>query len=155
MEQTPDQAKLSRSQLMVRELLEERRELLVQLNNLAGTTPGEAKHKATPVEVQQFCQLLVDYAATGQFGLYETIRSDGACQTAVWEMAEKLYSEIAVTTDTLLSFNDKYNCEDHCDLGAGLHDDLSAVGEMLATRIELEDRITQPLCAGCEDCLPA
>ena len=58
MEQTPDQAKLSRSQLMVRELLEERRELLVQLNNLAGTTPGEAKHKATPVEVQQFCQLL-------------------------------------------------------------------------------------------------
>ena len=155
MEQSPDQAKLSRSQLMVRELLEERMELLVRLNNLAGTTPGQSKHVATPEEVQQFCQLLVDYAATGHFGLYETIRSDGACQTEVWEMAEKLYAEIAVTTDTLLSFNDKYNCENHCDLGASLHDDLSVVGEMLATRIELEDRITGPLCAGCEACLPA
>jgi len=75
MEQPPEQATSSRSQLMVRELLEERRDLLVQLNDLAGTTPGQKKHAATPQQLQQFCQLLVDYAATGHFGLYESSAS--------------------------------------------------------------------------------
>lgn len=145
---------LSRSQQMVRELLEERRELLVQLNRLAGTSPGERKREPSPQQLQNFCQLLVDYAATGHFGLYETIRNDSSCQDGVWEMASKLYEEVAATTDALLGFNDKYNCEDHCDLGPDLADDLSAVGEVLATRIELEDRITGPLCDGCEGCLP-
>ena len=145
---------LSRAQLMVRELLEERRELLVQLNHLAGTTPGEAKHAPSGQELQSFCQLLVDYAATGHFGLYESIRNDSECQAGVWEMAGKLYPEVSATTDALLGFNDKYNCEDHCELGPDLSDDLSAVGEVLATRIELEDRITAPLCNGCDGCLP-
>ncbi|RLA33466.1 MAG: Rsd/AlgQ family anti-sigma factor [Gammaproteobacteria bacterium] len=155
MEQPPEQATSSRSQLMVRELLEERRDLLVQLNDLAGTTPGQKKHAATPQQLQQFCQLLVDYAATGHFGLYETIRNDGACQTEVWQMAERLYPEVTATTDALLRFNDKYNCDDQCIVGPELHGDLSTLGEALASRIELEDRITGPLCAGCEACLPA
>ncbi|MDX1594244.1 MAG: Rsd/AlgQ family anti-sigma factor [Gammaproteobacteria bacterium] len=151
----PEQTgELTRAQQMVRELLEERRELLVHLNRLAGTAPGEAKRAPDPKQLQRFCQLLVDYAATGHFGLYETIRNDSNCQEGVWEQARSLYAEVAATTDALLGFNDKYNCEDHCALGPDLSDDLSAVGEVLATRIELEDRITAPLCAGCEGCLP-
>ncbi len=147
-------AQLNRSQQMMRELLEERRELLVVLNRLAGTVPGERKHAPSPQELQNFCQLLVDYAATGHFGLYEAIRNEGACQGEVWELAGALYPEVAATTDALLGFNDKYNCEDHCEFGPDFADDLSAVGEVLATRIELEDRIAAPLCAGCEGCLP-
>ena len=138
---------LSRSQQMVRELLEERRELLVQLNRLAGTAPGEKRRQPSAEQLQNFCQLLVDYAATGHFGLYETIRNDSGCQDGVWEMAGKLYPEVAATTDALLVFNDKYNCEDHCDLGPDLAEDLSAVGEVLATRIELEDRIIAEMLA--------
>ena len=151
---TQTDTQLSRAQQMVRELLEERRELLVQLNRLAGTSPGEKKRAPNPEQLQNFCQLLVDYAATGHFGLYESIRNDSDCQGGVWQMAGKLYPEVAATTDALLGFNDKYNCEDHCELGPDLSDDLSAVGEVLATRIELEDRITAPLCNGCEGCLP-
>lgn len=146
---------LSRAQHAVRELLAERKALLVQLNRVAGTAPGAHARKGEPKALQAFCQLLVDYAATGHFSLYESIREDGDCQHGVWQEAERLYPEIADTTDALLAFNDKYNCEDHCAPGAELDADLSRVSEALATRIELEDRITAPVCAGCEACLPA
>jgi regulator of sigma D len=154
MDEHQDHDTLSRSQHVVRELLAERKELLVQLNRLAGTTPGAHRHTPDPKKLQGFCQLLVDYAATGHFGLYESIRNEGDCQASVLEEAERLYPGIAETTDALLAFNDKYNCEDHCAIGEDLDADLSRVGEALATRIELEDRITAPVCAGCEECLP-
>lgn len=155
MEQTHDDAAMSRAQQMVHQLLVERKELLVQLNRLAGTNPGTGRGTPSPQQVQRFCQLLVDYAATGHFGLYEAIRNDSDCQASVWQMAERLYPELSTTTDALLGFNDKYNCEDHCEIGSDLPADLSAVGEALASRIELEDRITAPLCEGCDACLPA
>jgi regulator of sigma D len=160
MEQTHhhDETSLTKSQQMVRELLAERMEMLVAYNRLAGTAPF-AHADATRLERQQlalqkFCQLLMDYTATGHFGLYESLKQKGACQEEVWNLAESLFPEIASTTDQLLEFNDKYNCEDHCPIGE-LHDDLSQLGEVLAARIELEDRITEPVCSGCPECLPA
>ncbi len=139
-------AQLNRSQQMMRELLEERRELLVVLNRLAGTVPGERKHTPSPQELQNFCQLLVDYAATGHFGLYEAIRNEGACQGVVWELAGALYPEVAATTDALLDFNDKYTSEVNClavvdDLPA----DLSGLGEGLEERFQMEDLLIESL----------
>jgi regulator of sigma D len=45
------------------------------------------------------------------------------------------------TTDTALDFNDKYDCEDHCTALESLAGDLSNLGEELAARIELEDKL--------------
>ena len=147
----------SRAQQMVRELLAERKEVLVLYNRIAGTSPfgGQDSAGVQQKNLQSFCQLLVDYLATGHFGLYETIRGDGACQVEVWEQAEKAYPKIADTTDALLNFNDKYNCAENCPVNDELHTDLSRVGELLAARIELEDSITAPVCDGCAECLPA
>jgi len=149
---------MSRAQLMVRELLTERQEVFVLFNQLAGTAPYPAKSNGDGGEralmLQRFCQLLVDYVATGHFGLYEAVRNEGNCQGSTWQLAEELYPQIARTTDALLRFNDKYNCTDYCDLGDDLHTALSAAGEALASRIELEDRIVGPVCDGCEECLP-
>ncbi|HEY5790267.1 MAG TPA: Rsd/AlgQ family anti-sigma factor [Gammaproteobacteria bacterium] len=143
---------------MVRELLEERKEVLVRFNELAGTTPYPAKPSGNggerAIQLQNFCQLLVDYVASGHFGLYEALRSEGDCQDTMWNLAERIYPRISATTDTLMRFNDKYNCADFCEIGDDLGNDLSAAGEALATRIELEDQVIGPLCEGCATCLP-
>jgi len=47
--------------------------------------------------------------------------------------------------ERLNDFNDKYDCEDHCDIGNDFEQDLSSLGEALATRIELEDKILRVL----------
>jgi len=40
-----------------------------------------------------------------------------------------------------LDFNDKYDCEDHCTVLDTLSRDLSRLGEEIAQRIELEDKL--------------
>lgn len=61
------------------------------------------------------------------------------------ELAEALYPRIAATTEEAVAFNDKYDCGDHCSDLAELAGDLSRLGEELAARIELEDRLLQAL----------
>ncbi len=56
-------------------------------------------------------------------------------------MAEKIYPEISASTRFILDFNEKYDCEDHCDNLSNLEQDLSKLGEILADRITLEDQI--------------
>ena len=56
-------------------------------------------------------------------------------------MAESIYPRIAETTDAAVNFNDKYETLAEDELKTHLENDLSKLGEELAMRIELEDRL--------------
>jgi len=128
------------SQDMASKLISERTEMLVTFCRLAGIEPYTAD-KPMQKLLQEFCQILVDYVAAGHFALYERIVEGKERRRTVSDLAAEVYPCIAKTTDIALDFNDKYDCEDHCTALDSLSADLSHLGEELAVRIDLEDRL--------------
>jgi regulator of sigma D len=138
------------TQDMVQKLIAERTEMLALYCKLGGLEPYNVKGKisrATPApeQLQQFCQVLVDYIAAGHFSLYERIVNGTERRQQLSSLAENLYPEIADTTEAALDFNDKYDCGDHCEITTSFPDDLSKLGEKIAARIELEDKMIKHL----------
>ncbi|MEJ2107780.1 MAG: Rsd/AlgQ family anti-sigma factor [Acidiferrobacteraceae bacterium] len=133
----------TQSRELADKLVAQRKEMLVVFWRLAGLEPfgPEPNNAAAQKDLQEFCQLLVDYIATGHFVLYERIVNGTERRKAVSDMAKELYPRISEATDAALEFNDKYDCGDHCEITDTLNDDLSRIGEELALRAELEDQL--------------
>ncbi len=132
------------TQELVEKLTNERAEVFILFNQVAGLQPYTSD-KPIQKLLQEFCQVLIDYIAAGHFTLYERILNGTERRQGVVRLAEKLYPRIAKTSDSAVEFNDKYDCEDHCEKLDTLWSDLSRLGEELATRIELEDQLTEAL----------
>jgi regulator of sigma D len=129
---------------LIDKLLEERAKMLVLYCRAAGLDadpPGDSVAKT----VQEFCQLLVDYIAAGHFTLYERIVNGEERRQRVAEVADDIYPDIAETTGAALDFNDKYEHPENVSQDEQLADDLSVLGEQLAARIELEDKLIRLL----------
>lgn len=124
-------------------LVAERAEMLVLFCQTAGLQPyhKETDQKLAKLHLQEFCQVLMDYVATGHFGLYERIAAGKERRQGIAQLASNLYPRIAETTEVAVAFNDKYDCGDQCEIGDGLDRDLSILGEELAVRAELEDKL--------------
>ena len=137
------------SQDVVQKLLTERTEMLSLYCQMAGLEPygngKSARGKTAQDLLQKFCQVLVDYIAAGHFSLYERIVNGKERRQTVSTLAEGLYPQIAATTEVALEFNDKYDCGDHCEITMSFSDDLSRLGEKLAVRIEVEDKLINHL----------
>ena len=131
----------SGSQDLVSKLIAERTEMLITFCRLAGIEPYKATDKTVQLLLQEFCQILVDYVAAGHFAVYERILEGKERRREVADIAAEVYERIAQSTDMVLDFNDKYDCEDHCTELGSLAKDLSKLGEELALRIELEDKL--------------
>jgi len=132
---------------MVGNLLAERQEMLVAYCRLAGLEPY---HPDKPVkrQLEEFCQLLMDYTAFGHFELYRRISQGDERRAPVAGVARVVYSRIEEVTEEVVEFNDRYDASDHplkLDL---LPKDLSKLGERLALRLELEDRLVEALLDG-------
>ncbi len=124
-------------------LVAERAEMLVLFCQVAGLQPyhKETDQKLVKLQMQEFCQVLMDYVATGHFGLYERITSGKERRKGIAQLADELYSRIAETTEVSVAFNDKYDGNDDGIIGDTLDNDLSILGEELAVRAELEDKL--------------
>jgi regulator of sigma D len=135
------------SREMVRKLLSERTEMFVLYCRLAGLAPYQGKPKNGGVHelLQEFCQVLVDYIAAGHFSLYERIISGTERRKEVADLAAQIYPQIAESTEAALAFNDRYDTDDLFELSASFHEELSKLGEQLALRIELEDKLLKIL----------
>ncbi len=129
---------------LVDKLMAERTQMLVLFCRCAGLEPYNERAPVAKV-VQEFCQVLVDYIAAGHFALYDRVLNGTERRQEVLRLAEGLYPRIAATTEAAVAFNDKYDCGDPCRDLETLAADLSRLGEELAARIELEDRLIQAL----------
>ena len=127
---------------LVAKLLTVRQESLVLYHKLAvlkpATPAGPAQHL-----LQRFRQTLMDYLALGPFEVYQALEDQPADSPyrPARDLARRLYARIARTTQTALAFHDRYDGELSDPALADLNQELSRLGESLATRIELEDRI--------------
>jgi len=136
----------ARTHDMVRKLLDERQEMFTMYCRVAGLEPYN-ETKPDVDALQSFCQVLVDYSAFGHFEIYERIVSGRERRNQVVEVAREVYPRIAEASEAAVEFNDKYDASDHTlDLNQ-LDRDLCKLGEELAVRIEMEDRIIQALTA--------
>jgi len=136
----------ARSQEDIGKLVESRNETLSLLSFLASKQPFEGNHE-TQMLLQNFCESLIDYTASAHFQLYRHIDEEKERRAPVQKIAGEIYPRISDITQSILDFNDKYDCEDHCRDLAELAKDLSTLGELLADRIELEDRLIGVMCA--------
>jgi regulator of sigma D len=132
------------TQEMVRKLLSERQEMLAMFCRVAGLEPYTDSAPSADV-LQEFCQVLVDYSAFGHFEIYERIVAGRERRGQVVEIAREVYPRIAEATEVAVEFNDKYDASDHTLDLHQLDRDLGKLGEELAVRIEMEDRIIQAL----------
>lgn len=97
--------------------------------------------------LQAFCQKLVDYVSEGHFEIYEQLfREAKEFDDGGIEVAKKLYPKIEEYTQFILDFNDKYISADHVEMNLdSLKGDLSALGEKMTERFEMEDQLIEQL----------
>ncbi|MCG6965222.1 MAG: sigma D regulator [Chromatiaceae bacterium] len=133
-----------RTHEMVRKLLDERQEMLTMFCRVAGLAPYKVAKPSVGV-LQEFCQVLIDYSAFGHFEIYERIVAGRERRSQVVEIAREVYPRIAEASEAAVEFNDKYDASDHTLDLHQLDRDLCTLGEELAVRIEMEDRIIQAL----------
>ncbi len=129
---------------LIDNMLSERQRMLVLFERLAGVAPY-ADETPNDKLLREFSQILVDYIASGHFGLYERISEGKERRRGVVQLAEELYPRIANTTQAAVEFNDVYEKMNGESIGGELNNILSKLGEELAVRIELEDQLITEL----------
>jgi regulator of sigma D len=125
---------------LIDHMLVERKQLLSLLMKVS-ELENEELNDADQGLLDEFCQVLVDYIAAGHFGLYDRIIKKQERRKNVSDLALGIYPSIDQTTQTVLSFNEKYDPDNGSSKLSELQADLSTLGERLASRIELEDRL--------------
>ncbi|ORU90696.1 MAG: hypothetical protein A6F71_06995 [Cycloclasticus sp. symbiont of Poecilosclerida sp. M] len=96
-----------------------------------------------PIEglIQEFCQTLVDYISLGHFSVYQRVLEGNERGKETVEAVERVYPIISDATQKILAFTDQYQtCDASLDV-AKMFQKLSALGEHLAVRCELEDQL--------------
>jgi regulator of sigma D len=125
---------------LIQELLSERQKMLAMFCKVSGLEPFHHE-KSIREELQEFCQILIDYTALLHLEIEERIVEGKETRPQVVEAIESLHEQLVELTTLIVDFNDKYDEVSHQLIMDDLKQDLSRLGEVLAARAELEDRI--------------
>lgn len=129
---------------LIDELRKERHEVWAMYCRIAELKPFSAG-KNVQVRLAEFSQLLVDYVSLWHFGIYERLLTGNEKRQALLALANELYPELSKTTDAAIVFNDKYEHAKSHLTPSSLEQDLSVLGENLAIRMSLEDKLCNML----------
>ena len=145
----PPQDRRARTRKEIKQLIAERNNVLSQYYNLASAAdqnPGSDDEEIMEL-LQEFCQDLVDYLATGHFEIYRRIEEGEERRSDIVKLADEVFDRITETTQVAVAFNDLYDTSSNFnpEVLNNLPDQLSRLGEELATRIDLEDRFINTL----------
>lgn len=145
----PETDRRARTRREIKQLISERNEVLALYCSLAGCD-GSKITTAENIDnesLQEFCQLLIDYIATGHFELYSRISEGKERRNEIIKLTNTIYPRIEKTTALAVEFNDTYDSGKKftTELKNKLPERLSMLGEELATRIELEDQLINTL----------
>ena len=138
----------ARTRKEIKQLIEERNSVLSQYYNLAKYTEDPDNDLSSTIELlEEFCQDLVDYMATGHFEIYRRIEDGNERRDEITALAEKILPRINDTTQVAIAFNDLYDDTSNIESNAidQLPNYLAKLGEELATRIDLEDQFINTL----------
>jgi len=138
----------ARTRKEIKKLIEDRNSVLSQYYNLAKLAEATDDDLGSTAEfLEEFCQELVDYMATGHFEIYRRIEEGNERRDEILTLAEKIMPRINTTTQVAIAFNDLYDDTSNIDHDAieQLPNYLAKLGEELATRIDLEDKLINTL----------
>ena len=123
---------------MIERWIEERRELLVKYCELTEVTDFSDPENNYDAELQQFCEIMVDYVSVGHFEVFEQITKEAEIfgNDQGLDKSPELIEKIQTTTELILDFNDKYITAKDLD---ALIIDLAALGETFVQRFADED----------------
>lgn len=122
--------------------LEERQQLLVLYCALTGVHDGHAR--ALSPSINEFVDLLVDYASAGHFEVYQQLLQEGEAfnDARAVERGERIIAKIQESTELALRFQDRLavsaNVYELCDW-------LEKLGPSLESRFALEDQLIESL----------
>jgi regulator of sigma D len=128
------------SRSLIEELQQERREVWSLYCRIAELKPFSSAEKVQEI-LTEFSQMLVDYVSLGHFGIFQRVIDGNERREAVLTAAQEIYPGFVETTDAAVLFNDKYDKKNSADFTKDLEQDLSSLGEKLAKRIDLEDKL--------------
>lgn len=137
---------------LITKLLTARQHSLILFQKLVALQQPSAPAAPVPHLLQRFRQTLVDYMALGLFEVFQALEdqpTDSPYRRAR-DLAQRGYARIARTTQAALAFHDRYDGDLSKVELAELSADLSQLGEQLAERIELEDRIVAAVRKSCD-----
>jgi regulator of sigma D len=132
--------------ILLESWLAERQDLIVQFCGLSGVHKLSPQNGNRNNRLNAFCQVLVDYISAGHFEIYYQLLEEAeAYRDGSIEKAEALLPRITATTQVILDFNDRYVDRKEITDPSLLAKHLSALGETLAARFDLEDRLVAKL----------
>jgi regulator of sigma D len=140
----------ARTRKEIKQLIAERNKVLSEFYNLASQAEDDYDRDTILDSLQEFCQDLVDYLATGHFEIYRRIEDGDERRDEMLQLAGNIYDKITGTTQVAIAFNDLYDTSSNFDPSVleQLPAQLSRLGQELATRIDLEDRFINTLLTG-------
>ena len=146
--QQPPPDRRARTRKEIKQLIAERNNVLSQYYNLASHADQNPENSEETLELlQEFCQDLVDYLATGHFEIYRRIEEKEERRSDIMQLANQVFDRIMETTAVAVAFNDLYDTAEgfNPEVLKQLPQQLSKLGEELAIRIDLEDRFINTL----------
>lgn len=143
--ETAKQERRAGSQHLIRDLVHLRTAMLALYAKLAARKPFVSDDDISEL-LREFCEILIDYTANAHFRLYRFLDEKSEKRRAVLDLAHRIYPRIVESTQYIVDFNDRYDAPADEAPSIRLEKDLSSLGEELAERIELEDRLIEVLC---------
>ena len=145
----PDFDRRARTQKEIKQLISERNRVLSQYYNLTHHIDDYDNKDVDSLKelLQEFCQEMVDYIATGHFEIYRRIEDGIERRHEILKLSNELFDKIVSTTKVAINFNDLYDLsnEFNPEILKNFPKQLSELGENLAVRIELEDQFINTL----------
>ena len=145
--QQPNFDRRTRTQKEIKQLIAERNSVLSKYYNLTNHADDTGDIEALQELLQEFCQDMIDYIATGHFEIYRRIEEGVERRNEIIELSDDVFHKIINTTKVAINFNDLYDYSNdfNSDLLKNFPTQLSELGEHLAVRIELEDQFINTL----------
>jgi regulator of sigma D len=138
------------TRLKIDDMLKQRQQMLVLLWELTKLDLARIDCNAREM-IGEFLSILVDYIAAGHFGLYQRIAEGKERRERVVETAREIYPRIARTTESAISFNERFENAGSAAFEAHIAQELSCLAEQITTRIELEDQLIATMLGGERD----
>jgi regulator of sigma D len=126
---------------LIAELQKERQEVWSLYCHIAELIPFSA-NRTVRKKLAGFSEILIDYVSLGHFGVCEYLFAGADSLDPALSFVEKIDLALSASTEVAVSFNDKYESEAAIILDE-LKQDLSALGESLAARSDLEDQLCE------------
>lgn len=127
-------------QHLVEELQEERQEMWSLYCQIAQLRPFADTEELRPI-LCRFSQILIDYVSLCHFGIIECLLARKHDRDPDLHITHRLYPSLSNTTQSVVSFSQRYDDGNRRFRTDSLDSDLSKLGENLAKRMELEDRL--------------